>query len=85
MHSHAKPHHCKQVAISLLRCANPTAFRREWHATHGAICPDGRVFPTLRDASVALGYRPGTLRTLRSQAGGPSQMVLRGLTVTFLQ
>ena len=76
--------HRKQVAISALRCANPTAFRREWHATHGAICPDGRVFPTLRDASIALGYRPGTLRTLRSQAGGVGRLTLRGLTVTFL-
>ena len=76
--------HRKQVAISALRCANPTAFRREWHATHGAICPDGKVFPTLRDASQALGYRPGTLRTLRSQAGGKGRMLLRGLTVTFL-
>ena len=76
--------HRKQVAISLLRCANPTAFRREFHAAHSAICPDGKVFPTLRDASVALGYRPGTLRTLRSQAGGVDRMTLRGLTVTFL-
>ena len=76
--------HRKQVAISLLRCANPTAFRREFHATHGTICPDGKVFSTLRDASVALGYRPGTLRTLRSQAGGVDRMTLRGLTVTFL-
>lgn len=76
--------HRKQVVIHLLRHSNPTAFRREWHATHGAICPDGRVFSTLRDASVALGYRPGTLRTLRSQAGGVDRMTLRGLTVTFL-
>ena len=76
--------HRKQVAISLPRCPNSAAFRREWHATHGAICPDGKVFPTLRDASVALGYRPGTLRTLRSQAGGVDRMTLRGLTVTFL-
>ena len=80
----ATSNHRKQVAISLLRCANPTAFRREWHATHGAICPDGKVFPTLRDASLALGYRPGTLRTLRSQAGGVDRMTLRGLAVTFL-
>lgn len=80
----ATSNHRKQVAISAIRCANPTAFRREWQATHGAICPDGRVFPTLRDASVALGYRPGTLRTLRSQAGGVDRMTLRGLTVTFL-
>ena len=35
-------------------------------------------------ALVALGYRPGTLRTLRSQAGGVDRMTLRGLTVTFL-
>ena len=76
--------HRKQVAISALRCANPTAFRREFHTAYGAICPDGKVFPTLRDASVALGYRPGTLRTLRSQAGGVDRMTLRGLTVTFL-
>lgn len=76
--------HRKQVAISLLRCANPTAFRREFHTAYGAICPDGKVFSTLRDASLALGYRPGTLRTLRSQAGGKGQMLLRGLTVTFL-
>ena len=84
MPSPAKPHHCKQVAISALRCANPTAFRREFHTAYGVICPDGRVFPTLRDASLALGYRPGTLRTLRSQAGGIDRMTLRGLTVTFL-
>ena len=76
--------HRKQVAVSLLRCANPTAFRREFHTAYGAICPDGKVFSTLRDASLALGYRPGTLRTLRSQAGGVNQMTLRGLKVTFL-
>ena len=84
MPSPAKSHHRKQVAISLLRCANPTAFRREFHTSYGSICPDGKVFPTLRDASLALGYRPGTLRTLRSQAGGVDRMTLRGLTVTFL-
>lgn len=76
--------HRKQVAISALRCVNPTAFRREFHTAYGVICPDGKVFHTLRDASVALGYRPGTLRTLRSQAGGVHRLGLRGLTVTFL-
>ena len=76
--------HRKQVAISAIRCANPTAFRRDFHTAYGAICPDGRVYPTLRDASLALGYRPGTLRTLRSQAGGAGRLTLRGLTVTFL-
>ena len=76
--------HRKQVVIRLLRHSNPTAFRRGFHASYGVICPDGKVFCTLRDASLALGYRPGTLRTLRSQAGGASQMRLRGLTVTFL-
>ena len=76
--------HRKQVVVHLLRHPNPTAFRREFHTAYGAICPDGKVFPTLRDASVDLGYRPGTLRTLRSQAGGVDRMTLRGLTVTFL-
>jgi hypothetical protein len=76
--------HRKQVAISLLRCANPAMFRRWFFASYNVICPDGKVFSTLRDASLALGYRPGTLRTLRSQAGGPSRMTLRGLTATFL-
>ena len=76
--------HRKQVVIHLLRHPNPTAFRREFHAAYGAICPDGKVFSTIRDASIALGYRPGTLRTLRSQAGGVNQMTLRGLKVTFL-
>ena len=76
--------HRKQVVVHLLRHPNPTAFRREFHTAYGVICPDGKVFPTLRDASVALGYRPGTLRTLRSQAGGVNQMTLRGLKVTFL-
>ena len=84
MPSPANPHHCKQVAILRVQSANPTAFRRAYHAAYGVICPDGKVFQTLRDASVALGYRPGTLRTLRSQAGGVDQMTLRGLTVTFL-
>lgn len=44
--------HRKQVAVSLLRCANPTAFRREFHTAYGAICPDGKVSP--RSATPAL-------------------------------
>ena len=42
--------HRKQIAISARRCANPTAFRRESHTAYGVICPDGKVFSTLRDA-----------------------------------
>ena len=80
-----KSHHRKQVAILRVQSGNPTAFRRAYHAFYGVPGPDGKVFATLRDASVALGYRPGTLRTLRSQAGAPSTLDLRGLTVNFLQ
>ena len=36
--------HRKQVAISAIRCANPTAFRREFHTAYGAICPDGKPY-----------------------------------------
>lgn len=76
--------HRKQVAIHLLRGPCHADIRREFPPAYGVVCPDGKVFSTLRDASLALGYRPGTLRTLRSQAGGPSRMTLRGLTATFL-